>query len=163
MNIVLVEPEIPQNTGNIVRTCAAAGLDLFLVKPLGFSVEDRYLKRAGLDYWNEVNIKYYDSFDELKCEFNNKKFYFSTTKAGKIYTDVKYPEDCFVVFGKETRGLPEQLLRENYDDCVRIPMLDGIRSLNLSNSVAIVVYEALRQAGFSGMKTRGFISQNREV
>ena len=139
INVVLVEPEIPQNTGNIARTCAAVGANLHLVKPLGFSVEDRYLKRAGLDYWDKVNIKYYDSFSELRDKYKEHIFYYSTTKAQKLYTDVKYPDDCFIVFGKETAGLPEELLVENKEWCIRIPMRDDIRSLNLSNSVAIIV------------------------
>ena len=155
LNIVLVEPEIPQNTGNIVRTCAAVGACLHLVKPLGFSVEDRYLKRAGLDYWDEVNIKYYDSFSELREKYADKVFYYATTKAVNTYTDISYPEDCFVVFGKETAGLPEELLKDNKEWCIRIPMRESIRSLNLSNSVAIIVFEALRQKGFDGLKMQG--------
>jgi tRNA (cytidine/uridine-2'-O-)-methyltransferase len=151
LNIVLVEPEIPQNTGNIARTCAAVGATLHLVKPLGFSVEDRYLKRAGLDYWSEVNVRYHESFEELRCEFPDHIYYYSTKKAEKSYTDVKYPEDCFLVFGKETAGLPEELIRENMEFCVRIPMREGIRSLNLSNSAAVIIYEALRQNGFNGL------------
>lgn len=158
LNIVLVEPEIPQNTGNIVRTCAATGSNLHLVKPLGFSVEDRYLKRAGLDYWDEANIQYYDSFDELRGKFCGKRFYYSTTKALNNYSDVKLDEDCFIVFGKETAGLPEELLKANKEWCIRIPMREGIRSLNLSNSVAIIVYEALRQQGFKEMKEQGALT-----
>ena len=155
VNIVLVEPEIPQNTGNIARTCAATGAGLHLVKPLGFLVNDRSLKRAGLDYWNEVDIKYYDSFEELRERFVNKVFYYATTKAYKAYTDVAYSEDCFIVFGKETAGLPEKLLKENLDYCIRIPMRENIRSLNLANSVAIILYEALRQHGFKGLEKQG--------
>lgn len=159
LNVVLVEPEIPQNTGNIVRTCAATGTNLHLVKPLGFSVEDRYLKRAGLDYWNEVNIQYYDNFAELREKYKNSIFYYSTTKALNTYTDVTYNDDCFIVFGKETAGLPEELLKDNKEWCIRIPMKEGIRSLNLSNSVAIVVYEALRQQGFKGLKNQGALAR----
>jgi len=155
VNVVLVEPEIPQNTGNIVRTCAAIGANLHLVRPLGFSVEDRYLKRAGLDYWNEVNIKYYDSFEELRKVNSPDTFFYASTKASRNYTEVDYPEGCFLVFGKETAGLPEQLLRENLEWCIRIPMKKDIRSLNLSNSVAIVVFEALRQHGFAGLELEG--------
>ncbi|ABN51368.1 MAG TPA: tRNA (uridine(34)/cytosine(34)/5-carboxymethylaminomethyluridine(34)-2'-O)-methyltransferase TrmL [Hungateiclostridium thermocellum] len=159
INVVLVEPEIPQNTGNIARTCAAVGANLHLVKPLGFSVEDRYLKRAGLDYWDKVNIKYYDSFSELRDKYKEHIFYYSTTKAQKLYTDVKYPDDCFIVFGKETAGLPEELLVENKEWCIRIPMRDDIRSLNLSNSVAIIVYEALRQNNFAGLVPYGKLTK----
>lgn len=155
INIVLVEPEIPQNTGNIARTCAAIGAGLHLIKPLGFSIEDRYLKRAGLDYWGDVNVKCYDSFIELRATFPDITFYYATTKAARSYADFIYPEDCFFVFGKETAGLPEELLEANRDWCIRIPMKPGIRSLNLSNSAAIVAYEALRQNGFSGMEFIG--------
>lgn len=155
INVVLVEPEIPQNTGNIARTCAATGAVLHLVKPLGFSVEDKYLKRAGLDYWNNVNIKYHESFKELRQKYKDAVFYYSTTKATRTYTDISYPADFFIVFGKETAGLPVELLKENMRWCIRIPMRDTIRSLNLSNSVAIIVYEALRQQGFNGLKKIG--------
>ena len=155
INVVLVEPEIPQNTGNIVRTCAAVGAKLHLVKPLGFSVEDRYLKRAGLDYWDEVDITYYDNFKQLRDKYPDSLFYYSTTKALKTYADIKYPEDCFLVFGKETKGLPEELLLENKEYCIRISMKGDIRSLNLSNSVAIIVYEVLRQNNFDGMTMHG--------
>ena len=148
-NIVLVEPEIPQNTGNIVRTCAATGCRLHLVRPLGFEVSDKYLKRAGLDYWHFVDITYYDSVDELFAKNPDGKFYFFSTKAAKTHSDVTYREGDFLVFGKETRGLPETLLAEHYKDAVRIPMIGEIRSLNLANSVAIAVYEAWRQAGYA--------------
>ncbi len=148
-NIVLVEPEIPQNTGNIVRTCAATGCRLHLVRPLGFEVSDKYLKRAGLDYWHFVDITYYDSVDELFEKNPNGKFYFFSTKAAKTHSDVHYREGDFLVFGKETKGLPEPLLAAHYNDAVRIPMIGEIRSLNLSNSVAIAVYEAWRQAGYA--------------
>ena len=155
INIVLVEPEIPQNTGNIARTCAATGSGLHLVRPLGFSVDDRYLKRAGLDYWGDVGIQYYDSFRELKDKYSGSSFYYATTKAAYSYADISYPEDCFFVFGKETAGLPEDLLMENKENCIRIPMKNEIRSLNLSNSVAIVLYEALRQQGFKDFQMEG--------
>ena len=159
INIVLVEPEIPQNTGNIARTCAATGAGLYLVRPLGFSVDDRYLKRAGLDYWDSVNVQYYDSFKELRTKFAESCFFFATTKAVNIYTEVRFPEDCFIVFGKETAGLPEELLMENKDWCIRIPMRDTIRSLKLSNSAAVVLYEALRQHGFEGLKGEGKLTK----
>jgi len=155
LNIVLVEPEIPQNTGNIVRTCAATGTILHLVGPLGFSIEDKYLKRAGLDYWNDAEIKYYDNFDKFINQYGEKKLYYSTTKAVNKYTDVQFEEDCFILFGKETAGLPEELLKNNKKNCIRIPMKEGIRSLNLSNSVAIVIYEALRQENFINLETQG--------
>jgi len=152
LNIVLVEPEIPQNTGNIARTCAATGCRLHLVKPLGFSVDDRYLKRAGLDYWSLVDISYYDSFSELKSKYLEGLFFYSTTKGEKRHTEVQYKENCFLVFGKETAGLPKPLLDANKDHCIRVPMINDARSLNLANSVAIVAYEALRQIGFPGMR-----------
>lgn len=155
LNIVLVEPEIPQNTGNIVRTCAATGAVLHLVGPLGFSIEDRYLKRAGLDYWEEAQIKYYDSLQDFLKQYGEGRLYYSTTKAVHNYFDVTYEEDCFILFGKETAGLPEELLKDNRETCIRIPMKEGIRSLNLSNSVAIVVYETLRQRNFENLKTEG--------
>lgn len=151
MHIVLVEPEIPYNTGNIARTCAATGSSLHLVKPLGFSVEDRYLKRAGLDYWHLVDIHYYDSFDEIRQKYSSHSFFFATTKAKRHYADFTYPADSFLVFGKETKGLPEALLRANEDHCLRVPMRSAARSLNLANSVALILYEALRQQGYSGL------------
>jgi tRNA (cytidine/uridine-2'-O-)-methyltransferase len=151
MHIVLVEPEIPANTGNIARTCAATGAVLHLVRPLGFSVADKYLKRAGLDYWSLVDINYYDSFSELENEYSNANFYFVTTKGGKWYTDINYPSGSFLVFGKETQGLPACLLEANKNRCIRIPMVEPARSLNLANSVAVVLYEALRQQGFRGL------------
>lgn len=154
MNIVLVEPEIPPNTGNVVRLSAVTGCKLHLVRPLGFSVDDKYLKRAGLDYWNLVDIKYYDNFQQLKEMYPDNKFYFATTKAEKYYTQIEFTSDDFLVFGKETQGLPEQLLEENKEYCMKIPMVEATaaRSLNLSNSVAIIVYEALRQQNFLNLK-----------
>ncbi|OPJ55785.1 tRNA (uridine(34)/cytosine(34)/5-carboxymethylaminomethyluridine(34)-2'-O)-methyltransferase TrmL [Alkalithermobacter paradoxus] len=154
LNIVLVEPEIPQNTGNIVRTCAATGSRLHLVRPLGFSVEDKYLKRSGLDYWNLVDITYYDSFDELREKYKDGLFYYATTKAKKTHSDVEYKDNTFIVFGKETKGLPESLLNANKEYCIRIPMVDieAARSLNLANSVSIVVYEGLRQLKYPNMR-----------
>ncbi|AUG58326.1 tRNA (uridine(34)/cytosine(34)/5-carboxymethylaminomethyluridine(34)-2'-O)-methyltransferase TrmL [Acetivibrio saccincola] len=159
MNIVLVEPEIPQNAGNIARTCAATGTNLHMVKPLGFSVEDKYLKRAGLDYWDKVNISYYDSFNQLIEKHSNGVFFYATTKAVNSYADVEYPEGAFIVFGKETAGLPEEILLNNKDRCIRIPMIEGARSLNLSNSVAIVLYEALRQNNFKNLNLKGELTQ----
>lgn len=158
INIVLVEPEIPQNTGNIVRTCGGVGANLHLVRPLGFSVSDKYLKRAGLDYWDKVNIQYYDSFDELVEKSNNGNFYFCTTKAVKIYKEVEYRDNDYLVFGKETHGLPEPLLAANYDKCIRIPMKKDFRSLNLSNAVAIILYEAVSQMGFPGLESTGYLT-----
>ncbi len=148
MHIVLVEPEIPGNTGNIARLCAAAGCELHLVRPLGFSTDDRYLKRAGLDYWHLVRVHYHDSFAAVAERYAGHNFYFNTTKAAKFYSEVAYTPDDVLVFGKETAGLPEDLLAANRERCVRIPMLAGARSLNLSNAVAVVVYEALRQQDF---------------
>ena len=154
VNVVLVEPEIPQNTGNIIRTCAATGATLHLVRPLGFSLEDKYLKRSGLDYWDIANIQYYDSFEEVVEKNPNGTFFYATTKVNQAHSDVKYVENSFIVFGKETKGLPETLIKENLETCIRIPMLniEKARSLNLSNSVAIVVYEALRQLDYQGMR-----------
>lgn len=160
MNIVLVEPEIPQNAGNIARTCAVTGSYLHMVKPLGFSVDDKYLKRAGLDYWNEVNIKYYESFEELTQKYSEGVFFYATTKAVNCYSDVSYPENSFIVFGKETAGLPEEILFKNKDKCIRIPMKDQLRSLNLSNSVSIVLYEALRQNNFKSLTLKGKLTQH---
>ncbi|OQB51712.1 MAG: tRNA (cytidine(34)-2'-O)-methyltransferase [Firmicutes bacterium ADurb.Bin146] len=155
INIVLVEPEIPQNTGNIARTCAATGCRLHLVKPFGFNITDTQLKRAGLDYWNDVDIYYYDSLSQFLNVHKDEVMFFSTTKASNIYTQVHYPNDCYILFGKETKGLDEDILRQNYEFTIRIPMNDNIRSLNLSNSVAIITYEILRQHGFSNMKLYG--------
>lgn len=154
-NIVLVEPEIPQNTGNIVRTCAATGCKLHLVRPLGFEVSDKYLKRAGLDYWSAVEIRYYDSFEQVLQAFPENTFYYLTTKGRKRHSDAEFKGGDFLVFGKESKGLPEELLKSNPDTCLRIPMIDETRSLNLSNSVAIAVYEALRQQEFCGFNTVG--------
>lgn len=151
MNIVLYQPEIPGNTGNIARLCAATGCKLHLIRPLGFSVEDKYLKRAGLDYWNLVEITYYDSWDEFKQIHNQGKFYFNTTKGHRHHASVKFNQGDFLVFGKETAGLPPEILVAHPEDCLRIPMISEARSLNLSNSVAIVVYEALRQLDFPNL------------
>lgn len=151
MHIVLVEPEIPQNTGNVVRTCAVTGSSLHLIKPLGFSVEDKFLKRAGLDYWHLLDIRYYDSFCELKNLYPKNRFYYATKKANKFYADITYKIDDFLVFGRETAGLPQEILDDNQESCIRIPMIKDVRSLNLSNSVAIVLFEALRQQGFPSL------------
>lgn len=146
-NIVLFEPEIPQNTGNIARLCACTGANLYLIGKLGFSISDKYLKRAGLDYWDSVQIKHYNTLEQLWDEFPSSTFYYLTTKSKVKYTDKKYNSGDFFVFGPETRGLSEKLLREKSDTAVTIPMADGQRSLNLSNSAAIVLYEAIRQNG----------------
>jgi tRNA (cytidine/uridine-2'-O-)-methyltransferase len=152
MHIVLVEPEIPGNTGNIARLCAATGCELHLVRPLGFSVDDRHLKRAGLDYWHLLKIHYHDSFQDVLEIYRQHSFYLNTTKASKNHTQVTYTCDDLLVFGKETAGLPEALLRNNPGQCIRIPMIEDARSLNLSNAVAVVVYEALRQQGFPSQR-----------
>ena len=154
LNIVLVEPEIPQNTGIIARTCAATGARLHIVKPIGFSIDDRKLKRAGLDYWHLLDITYYDGLEHFFRE-NAGPFFLFSTKAQRVYSDVAYPDGCYLLFGKETRGLPEPLLAAHYDNTVRLPMIAGARSLNLSNSVAVGVYEALRQWGFPALQNFG--------
>ena len=154
LNIVLVEPEIPQNTGNIARTCAATNARLHIVGPMGFSVSDKYLKRAGLDYWHLLDITYYDSLPDFFSK-NQGEFFFFTTKALNTHTDIEYPDNSYLFFGKETAGLPEELLKENKDRCVRIPMVDDARSLNLSNSVAIGVYEVLRQWNYPLLSCKG--------
>lgn len=155
MHIVLHEPEIPQNTGNIARTCAATGTMLHLIKPLGFSLEDKYLKRAGLDYWNLMEYRVYDDFPAFLSANPGAQLRFFTTKAPRDHTQTTYTDNMYLVFGKETKGLPEPLLRSAYDRCVRIPMRPQARSLNLSNSVAIALYEALRQQGFPGLSSEG--------
>ena len=158
-NIVLVEPEIPQNTGNIARTCAATGSKLHIVKPMGFTIDDKKLKRAGLDYWHLLGVTYYENLDDFFSKNSDGRFFYSTTKGLNRYSDVTYRDGDFILFGKETKGLPEELLKENKDFCIRIPMIDEARSLNLSNSVAIVVYEALRQTGFEQLKTEGNLTK----
>lgn len=154
-NIVLVEPEIPQNTGNIARTCAATGCTLHLIKPLGFEISDKYLKRAGLDYWQYVDVKIWENIDELFAAYPGGNFYFFTTKGRHRHDQANFKKGDFLVFGKETKGLPEELLVEHEETCVRIPMLGDLRSLNLSNSVAIAVYEGLRQNDFDGFNEVG--------
>lgn len=155
INIVLVEPEIPQNTGNISRTCAATGASLHLVEPFGFEISDAKLKRAGLDYWQYLDIHYYKNLDDFFAKNTDGEYYYFSTKAPRAYTEVEYPDNCFLFFGKETKGLPEELLEKNLDRCVRIPMLENLRSLNLSNSAAIAVYEVLRQKNFEGLVDYG--------
>lgn len=156
INIVLVEPEIPQNTGNIVRTCAATGAKLHLVRPFGFKIDDRYLKRAGLDYWDKMNIEEHISFKEFFNKYNplDNNMFFISSKGTNKYTDIDYSkmDEIFILFGKETKGLPEDVMKQYLDKTLRIPMLDGIRCLNLSNSVAIITYEILRQNKFDNLK-----------
>lgn len=157
INIVLHQPEIPQNTGNIARTCAATGAALHIIKPMGFEIDDRKLKRAGLDYWDKLDITYYEDYNDFlkkRPDAIGNTYYFST-KAPQSYTDIEYPDNTYIMFGKETKGLPEDILYDNKDFCVRIPMRDTIRSLNLSNSVAIAVYEIIRQKGFDGLEAQG--------
>lgn len=151
INIVLHEPEIPQNTGNIARTCAATGAALHLIKPLGFEIDDKKLKRAGLDYWDKLDITYYESTDDFYKKHKDKNIFYFSTKAPRDYTSPKYEGEVWLMFGKETKGIDEDILYQNYDKCVRIPMRDTLRSLNLSNSVAIAVYEILRQNNFEGL------------
>lgn len=152
INIVLVEPEIPQNTGNIARTCAAIGATLHLIKPLGFDISQKAVKRAGLDYWDKVKIVTYESLSDFKEKVKTENIYLLSTKSKKVYTDVTYQEGVYLVFGPESRGIPEDYILEHFDRAVRIPMGDNIRSLNLSNSVAIVAYEAQRQLNFEDLK-----------
>jgi tRNA (cytidine/uridine-2'-O-)-methyltransferase len=158
LNIVLVEPQIPQNTGNIARTCAATGARLHLVEPMGFKIDDAKLKRAGLDYWGLLDITYYKSLEDFFARTEGNFYYFST-KARKIYSDISYPDNTYLFFGKETAGLPEELLFNNPEQCVRIPMIDDARSLNLSNSAAIGVYEVLRQWGFPQLLCKGSLTK----
>lgn len=155
MNIVLLEPEIPANTGNIGRTCVVTGSSLHLIKPLGFEINEKTLKRAGLDYWSKLNVSLYDGYDEFKSLNPNAKIWYLTTKAEKSYADVSFGSDDFLMFGKETAGIPKEILVENRDRCIRIPMMKEERSLNLSNAVAIVLYEALRQNDFDGLSDKG--------
>ena len=154
LNIVLVEPEIPQNTGNIARTCAATGARLHIVEPMGFKIDDKKLKRAGLDYWYLLDITYYPSIEDFFSK-NEGNYYFFTTKGRQIYSDAKFEGDTYIVFGKETKGLPEELLKANPDKCLRVPMISDARSLNLSNTVALVGYEVLRQWNFEGLLCEG--------
>lgn len=158
LNIVLVEPQIPQNTGNIARTCAVTGAKLHIVKPMGFTVDDKKLKRAGLDYWHYLDITYYDNLDDFFSK-NDGDFFYFTTKGQHRYSDVEYKDNCYLIFGREDAGLPEELLVKNPDTCVRIPMRSDIRSLNLSNSVAIGVYEVLRQWDFPELQNSGELTK----
>ncbi|CDE21201.1 putative tRNA (cytidine(34)-2'-O)-methyltransferase [Acidiphilium sp. CAG:727] len=162
-NVVLVEPEIPQNTGNISRTCAATHSVLHLIRPLGFEISDRTLKRAGLDYWQYLDVRYYDSFDELYEKYKDvANFYFLSTKGAKRYSDVNFKDGDFLVFGKETHGLPEPLLEKHYENTLRIPMWGNLRSLNLSNSVALTLYEALRQNDFAELNPEGHLTGRKD-
>ena len=155
MNIVLLEPEIPANTGNIGRTCVATGTRLHLIKPLGFSLDEKQLKRAGMDYWHKLDVSVYINFEDFLNKNIGAHIYMATTKSKKLYTDVKFETDSYIMFGKESAGIPEEILIQHKEDCIRIPMLDEIRSLNLSNSAAIVLYEALRQNNFMNMQLQG--------
>ena len=173
LNIVLLEPEIPQNTGNIGRTCVATGTRLHLIEPMGFQVTDKWVRRAGLDYWDKLDVTVYDSYPDFLyknfgvvsgsadvgqvdlAESVQPDLYFATTKARHVYSDIDYPDNCYIMFGKESAGIPEEILVEHPDRCIRIPMWGDIRSLNLSNSVAIVTYEVMRQWGFDGLNTKG--------
>ena len=155
MHIILHQPEIPANTGNIGRTCVATGTDLHLIEPLGFVLNEKTVKRAGMDYWDKLSVKRYMNFDDFKAQNPNAKIWMATTKAKKVYSEVEFGKDDFIMFGKESGGIPEEILVDYEENCIRIPMLDDIRSLNLSNSVAIVLYEALRQNDFSGMCLEG--------
>lgn len=155
MHIILHQPEIPANTGNIGRTCVASGTSLHLIEPLGFRLNEKDIKRAGMDYWGHLQVQRYMNFEEFKKTHPDAKIWMATTKAKLTYTDVNYGPDDFIMFGKESAGIPEEILVDHADTCIRIPMLSKIRSLNLSNSVAIVLYEALRQQNFSGMQLEG--------
>ncbi len=155
LNIVLYEPEIPANTGNIGRTCVATNTRLHLIEPLGFSLEEKQLKRAGMDYWKDLDVTTYVNWQDFCAKNPEAKVYYATTKAKQVYSEVNYEEDCYIMFGKESAGIPEEILKDNPETCVRIPMVGETRSLNLSNSVAIVLYEALRQNHFSHMKLEG--------
>ncbi len=155
LNIVLHQPEIPQNTGNIGRTCVAAGARLHLIEPLGFLLNEKALKRAGMDYWQELDVTTYIDYEEFLDKNPGAKIYYATTKGRQLYSDVSFEPDCYLMFGKESGGIPEEILKRNPDTCIRIPMREETRSLNLSNAAAIVLYEALRQNGFSNMRLQG--------
>lgn len=160
MNIVLHEPEIHANTGNIGRTCAVTGTSLHLIKPLGFSLEDKYLKRAGMDYWPKIDLHIYENWEDFLAKNPGAKIYMATTKARKTYVEVTYEPDCFIMFGKESAGIPEEILLQYEETSIRIPMGEDYRSLNLSNSAAIILYEALRQQGFPGLEPYGHLHRN---
>lgn len=155
MHIVLHQPEIPANTGNIGRTCVATGAGLHLIEPLGFRLDEKSIKRAGMDYWEQLDVRRYVNFEEFLEKNPNARIWMATTKAKKIYSEVSYGENDYIMFGKESAGIPEEILVDYEETCIRIPMLEQIRSLNLSNSVAVVLYEALRQNHFAGMQTEG--------
>ena len=157
-HVVLVAPEIPQNTGNIARTCAATGASLHLIEPMGFTVTDAKLKRAGLDYWNKLDITYYKNIEDFYERTKGGEYFYFSTKAPRCYTDIAYPNPCYLIFGKESAGIPETILKKNLSRTVRIPMRESLRSLNLSNSAAIAVYEVLRQRNFEGLEEQGFLS-----
>ncbi|MBE6857478.1 MAG: tRNA (uridine(34)/cytosine(34)/5-carboxymethylaminomethyluridine(34)-2'-O)-methyltransferase TrmL [Ruminococcus sp.] len=159
LNIVLVEPQIPQNTGNISRTCAVTGARLHLIRPFGFEISDKHLKRAGLDYWDKLDISYYDDLEDFFTKNKGGSFYYFTTKGRSVHSDVSYPDNSYLIFGREDKGLPEKLLYENPESCVRIPMRNELRSLNLSNSVAIAVYETLRQWDYPDLSREGRLTQ----
>ncbi|MDE5582257.1 MAG: tRNA (uridine(34)/cytosine(34)/5-carboxymethylaminomethyluridine(34)-2'-O)-methyltransferase TrmL [Ruminococcus sp.] len=159
LNIVLAEPRIPQNTGNIARTCAVTGAKLHLIRPLGFEITDKNLKRAGLDYWDKLDIYYYDGFSDFFGKNPDGNFFYFTTKGKNVYSEKNYPDNSYLIFGREDKGLPEELLYKNPEKCVRIPMRNDIRSLNLSNSVAIAVYEVLRQWDFPDLSRGGKLTQ----
>lgn len=158
-NIVLFEPEIPQNTGNIGRTCVATGTRLHLIEPLGFRLDEKSLKRAGMDYWKELDVTTYVNFQDFLDKNPGAKIYMASTKALNLYSDVKYEDNCYIMFGKESGGIPEEILYNHREDAIRIPMNENIRSLNLANSVAIVLYEALRQQNFAGMQLAGQLTR----
>ena len=155
MHIVLIEPEIPGNTGNIARLCAATGIELHLVKPLGFSIDDKHLKRAGLDYWDMVKVHVHENFQEVLDKYPNNNFHYCSTKAPRAHSEATFQLDDMLVFGKETAGIPESILKANWEKCIRIPMIEGARSLNLSNSAAIVAYEAMRQLDYANLQQVG--------
>lgn len=155
INIILLEPEIPQNTGNIARTCAITNSTLHLIEPLGFSLDEKHIKRSGMDYWNLITTYRYANYQEFLEKNHYPTIYMATTKSQSIYTEMAYPEDCYIMFGKESRGIPEELLLQNRETCIRIPMMENTRSLNLSNSVAIILYEVLRQQNFKQLLKQG--------
>lgn len=157
LNIVLFEPEIPANTGNIGRTCVAANARLHLIEPLGFRLDEKSLKRAGMDYWKDLDVTTYINYEDFLEKNPNAKIYMATTKSEKVYTEAEFEDDCYIMFGKESAGIPEEILVDNKENCIRIPMVGDIRSLNLGNSVAIVLYEALRQNEFKGMNFEGHL------
>ena len=157
LNIVLYEPEIPANTGNIGRTCVATGTRLHLIEPLGFRLDEKSLRRAGMDYWKDLDVTTYINYEDFLKKNPDAKIYMATTKGQKVYSEMKFESDCYIMFGKESAGIPEEILVQNQENCLRIPMIGDIRSLNLGNSVAVVLYEALRQNGFAGMNLEGHL------